>query len=125
YDCQLFEAEMIEQLMRHWERLLVETVNDPFQKVSQVHLLNEAERQQVVSEWNRTGGAYDDSLFVHRAFELQVEKTPHAPALSFEQRSLTYSELNARANQLGNYLRERGVGPETLVAIYMERSLEM
>jgi amino acid adenylation domain-containing protein len=86
-------------------------------------LLTESGRQPVASEESSLSEAIDQCI--HQLFEQQVERTPHAIALRFEEQQLTYAELNARANQLARYLRALGVGPEVLVGIYLERSLDM
>jgi non-ribosomal peptide synthetase component F len=88
-------------------------------------VLTEAERHKLLVEWNRTERDYPRDKCVHQLFEEQVERTPEAVAVVFEGQSLTYRELNARANQLGHHLRSLGVGPDVLVGLCVERSLEM
>jgi non-ribosomal peptide synthetase component F len=124
YSTELFEAETIERLMSHFERLLAEVVAHPEQRVSEVKLLSETEEQQLVIEWNDTERSYEPRSVVE-LFEAQVERSPEAVAVVFENTALSYRELNERANQLGHYLKELGVGPERLVAICMERGIDM
>jgi Non-ribosomal peptide synthetase modules and related proteins len=100
-------------------------VVQPEQRLAELPLLSEAERRQVVVEWNATQSEYPQERCIHQLFEAQVEQTPAAIAVVFENEQLTYWELNRRANQLAHYLRQLGVGPEVLVSIFMERSLEM
>ncbi|MFQ5906231.1 MAG: amino acid adenylation domain-containing protein, partial [bacterium] len=100
-------------------------VADPEQRLSKLPLLTEAERHQLLVEWNDTRTDYPGDSCIHQLFEAQVERTPEKIAVVFEDHQLTYSELNARANQLAHYLRKSGVGPEVLVGICVERSLEM
>ena len=88
-------------------------------------MLPEAERQQVLYEWNATEAEYPREQCVHELFEAQVEKTPEAVAVVYEEATLSYGELNRRANRLAHYLRELGVKPDARVAICVERSLEM
>lgn len=88
-------------------------------------MMTTIERQQVLVEWNRTAKDYQRDKCVHQLFEEQVERTPDAIAVVFEGLSLTYRELNARANQLGHHLRSLGVGPDVLVGLFVERSLDM
>jgi non-ribosomal peptide synthetase component F len=88
-------------------------------------VLTEAERHKILVEWNRTERDYPHDKCLHQLFEEQVERRPGAVAVVFEADSLTYRELNNRANQLANHLRGLGVGPESLVALCLERSLEM
>ena len=87
--------------------------------------LTDAERNQLLVEWNATKRDYPESKCLHRLFEAQAERTPDAVAVTFEDKRLAYRELNQRANQLAHYLRRLGVGPDVLVGICMERSLEM
>jgi amino acid adenylation domain-containing protein len=93
--------------------------------VDRLDLLCAAERRMVVEEWNATDAAFPAGACVHELFEAQVERTPGAVAVSFEDRSLTYAELNARANRLAHHLRALGVGPEARVAILVPRSIEL
>lgn len=87
--------------------------------------LSSRERRQVIDEFNSTQRPYPQEKLIHQLFEEQVDRAPSAIAVAFEGQSLTYAALNERANRLGSYLRERGVGPDTLVGICAERSLEM
>src|SRR4029077_5254188 len=88
-------------------------------------LLSDRERQQVLYGWNATAAEYPRDKCVHELFEEQVEKSPEAVALVFEGEELNYAELNRKSNRLAHYLREKGVTPDTRVAIWVERSLEM
>jgi surfactin family lipopeptide synthetase A len=125
YSTDLFNESTITRMLGHWQILLESIVVDPEQHLAELPLLTEAERQQLLVEWNATSTAYPRDMCVHQLFEGQVERTPDALALVFEDVELTYRELNARANRLARYLRQLGVGPEVLVALCMERSLEM
>ena len=97
----------------------------PAKAVRALEILPLSERRQLLYEWNDTKTPFPSEQCVHELFEEQVEKTPEAVALAFENESLTYEELNRRANQLAHYLRELGVRPDDRVAICAERSLEM
>ena len=88
-------------------------------------MLPEEERQQVLYGWNDTGEEYPREKCIQELFEEQVEKSPEATAVVFEEASLSYGELNRRANRLAHHLRERGVKPDDRVAICVERSFEM
>jgi len=88
-------------------------------------LLTESQRHQLLIEWNNTASDYPYDQCVHQLFEAQVAHTPNATAVVFENQSLTYQQLNQKANQLAHYLRKLGVGAEVLVGIHVERSLEM
>ncbi|HET6854735.1 MAG TPA: condensation domain-containing protein, partial [Pyrinomonadaceae bacterium] len=124
YNTDLFDAETIERMLGHFQTLLASAVSDPAQSISKLPLLSAAEQQQLL-DWNSTTSAFPSELCLHEQFELQAAKTPQATAVRFEAEALTYRELNARANQLAHYLRRLGIGPENLVGICMERSLEM
>ena len=107
-------------------RILIEAITaDPTRRLSQYSMLSDEERQQLLVEWNDTGVDYQSPHCLHAMFEEQVARTPEARALVVEDRHFSYAELNTRANRLAHYLVEQGVGPETLVGICMERSLEM
>ena len=92
---------------------------------SELELLTEAEKQQILNDFNATEAEYPRDKTIHELFEVQVEKTPDNIAVVFEEQSLSYRELNARANQLARILRAKGVQPDTLVGVMTERSLEM
>ncbi len=83
------------------------------------------ELRRVLEEWNDTFKEYPGNVCLHQLFELQVKQTPNNTAIVYEGNQLTYNELNRRANQMAHYLRGLGVGPEVLVGVYMERSIEM
>jgi len=91
----------------------------------QVEPLTDAERRQVLEEWNDTQTLYPKDTCIHQMFEAQLERSPNAVAVVFENKQFTYRQLNQRANQLAHHLRTLGVGPEVFVGICMERSLEM
>jgi amino acid adenylation domain-containing protein len=124
YSRSLFAENVIQQLMRHLRTLLEGMVANSEMRLSALPLLTEPERKQLI-EWNSTQVTYPAAAYVHQLFEKQAEARPNAVALVFEEETLTYGELNRRANQLAHHLRRLGVGPETLVGICVERSLEM
>ncbi len=125
YNTDLFDATTIDRAIRHLMTLLEGIVTNPNQSISELPLLTEQERYQLLVEWNDTAVDYPQDKCVHQLFEEQVERTPDAVAVVFEEEELTYRELNNRANQLAHYLRSLGVSPEVLVGICVERSLEM
>ena len=128
YSTDLFEAETITRWMSHFQTLLSSVVRDPDQKLSKVPLLAEAERRTVLIDWNQRLREVADRLQGHcltDLFEAQVARTPNAVAVVFNDQSLTYVDLAERAGQLAAYLRTLGVGPDVLVGICIERSLEM
>ena len=125
YNSDLFDAARIRRMSGHLQTLLEAIAANPQQRVSELPLLSEVIEYQLLVEWNQTQADYPKDACIHQLFEAQVEKTPDAIALAFEQQQLTYWELNQRANQLAHYLRNLGVKPETVVGICVERSLEM
>ena len=125
YDCRRFDDDAIARMLGHIETLLEGFAANPQQCLGDLPLLTEAEKHQLVVQWNETQVDYPKDACIHQLFEAQVERTPDAVAVMFEERQLTYRELNARANQLARYLQGLGVEPEVLVGICMERSVEM
>jgi amino acid adenylation domain-containing protein len=125
YNTDLFKAETIERLLQHLQTLLEGAVANPDQRVSTLPILTKAEEQQQLREWNRTQAEYSTEVCVHRLFEEQAASGPDRTAVVFEQERLTYEQLDRRANQLANYLRKLGVGPEVFVGLCVERSIEM
>jgi len=125
YNTDLFDASTIERMATHFEVLLDAALEAPAAPVAHLPWMTEAERAQVVVEWNETRHPYAPESFVHTLFEDQVERTPDAVAVDFEGHYLTYRELNTRANQCAHHLRKLGVGPDVLVGIYLDRSTEM
>jgi amino acid adenylation domain-containing protein len=125
YSTDLFDAATIDRMTGHWKTLLEGIVADPEQRLSELPLLTEGERQQLMVEWNGTATDYPRDKCLHQLFEARVQQTPEAVAVVFEDTQLTYRELNQRANQLAHHLQQLGVGPEILVGLCIERSLEM
>lgn len=126
YNLDLFDQDRIARMSSHFQTLLEAIVANPQEPIGTLSLLTERERHQLLVEWNDTGKAYPDEKCIHQLFEEQVERTPDAVAVVFENESLTYGELNNRANQLAHYLCQNyQIKPDTLVGICVERSLEM
>jgi amino acid adenylation domain-containing protein len=124
YNTDLFDEATIVRMIGHYQTLLDGIIADPEQPISQLPLLTAQEQQQFV-EWNNTQTDYPADVCIHHLFERQVEQTPEAIALIFEEKQLSYRELNSRANQVAHYLILLEVKAETLVGICVERSLEM
>ncbi|HOR01588.1 MAG TPA: amino acid adenylation domain-containing protein, partial [Anaerolineae bacterium] len=125
YNTDLYDAATIERLLGHWQALLEGIVADPDRPLSALLLLDEAERRQVLVEWNDTAGALPAAPCVHELFEAQAARTPDAVALACGGERLSYRELNRRANQLARHLRRLGVGPEVLVGLCSRRTPAM
>jgi len=125
YNADFFDPEFIQQLMRHYVRLLQAFVDTPQQRVDDVALLDAAERQRQVLDFNNTEAAWPDSLTLHQIFEEQARLTPDNIAVNLGEERLSYRQLNEQANRLAHSLRDAGVQPQELVAVVLERSLAM
>ena len=125
YNTDLFTAATIGRWLGHYKVLLETIVLDPVLRIDELPLLTDAERHQLLVEWNGTATDYPRRCAIHELFEAQAARTPDAVAVEYEGRQLTYEELNARANQVAHYLARHGVGPDVMVGICVERSLEM
>ncbi|HEX2187823.1 MAG TPA: condensation domain-containing protein, partial [Longimicrobiaceae bacterium] len=125
YNTELFERGTIRRMLEHLERVLEQLAGDADRPLSALELLGDAERRQVVEAWNRTEAEYPAGRCVHELFEAQATRTPDAVALSYADGSLTYGELDRRANRLAHHLRGLGVGPDQRVALCLERGPEM
>jgi amino acid adenylation domain-containing protein len=125
YNTDLFDATTIAQMAGHFQTLLESIVANPEQRVSLLPLLSTTEKHQLLVEWNDTQMEYPQNKCIHQLFVEQVERTPDAIAVVFENQQLTYRDLNARANQLAHHLQALGIGPEVLVGICVDRSIEM
>ncbi|MBR8837984.1 MAG: amino acid adenylation domain-containing protein [Stigonema ocellatum SAG 48.90 = DSM 106950] len=125
YNTDLFDSSTIERMAGHFVTLLEAIVANPEDRISQLPMLTDLEQRQLLVEWNDTQADYPQEKCIHQLFEEQVERTPNAVAVVFENQQLTYSQLNCRANQLAHYLRSLGVSCDVLVGICVERSLEM
>ena len=124
YNTGLFDAATVERMLGHLRVLLQAIVARPGRRLSALPLLTQAERHQLLVEWNDTRTDRASAPCIHRLFEDQVERTPDALALILDEQGITYSQLNKRANQLAHRLRALGVGPEVIVGLLVERSLE-
>jgi len=125
YNTDLFNADTITRMLRHFQTSLEGIVANPDQSIADLPLLTASQRHQLIVEWNNTKTDYPLDLCIHQLFEQQVERTPDAIAVVFENQQLTYRELNNQANRVAHYLQTLGVKPEMLVGICIERSLEM
>ena len=125
YDCSRFDSAVVSRMRDHLCTLLESMVADPHRRVKELDLLTPAEREQLTAQSDDVQAEDYSQTCLHSLFESQVEQTPHATALVFEQTTLSYTELNRRANQLAHHLRSLGVGPEVIVGVCVARSVEM
>ena len=125
YRADLFEEATVARMLQHFQTLLEAAVADPDRPLSSLPLIGEDERRTLLVEWNQTQAAFSEHRGLHEYFEEQAAIRPDAVAVVFEGESLSYRQLNARANQLARCLQAQGVGPEVLVGVCLARSLGM
>jgi len=125
YNTDLFDTATARRLVGHFLVLLDAVAGDPDRPITHLPLLTEAERQQMLVDWNRTDAPTPSDRGAHQLFEARAAEQPDAIALIFEDQTLTYAELNRRADRLARHLLGRGLPPETIVGLCAERSLEM
>jgi amino acid adenylation domain-containing protein len=123
YDPEFFEGQTIERLLQQWQQLLLSVVRGN-EKIEDLAISSASERQQILTGFNNTSCDFPRTC-LHELIQEQVERTPDAPAVIFQNDEISYQELNRRANQLAHYLLEEGIGPEVLVGIHLDRSIEM
>ena len=128
FNTSLFSPESIRRWLGHFQTLLQGIAAHPAQKIGELPLLTEAERNEILVAWNPAVAKpvnFSGDKCLHHLFEEQVARTPHAVAVTFENQSVTYRELNHRADELAGQLHSLGVGPEVMVGLCLERSLEI
>ncbi|MDF0552704.1 amino acid adenylation domain-containing protein [Kamptonema sp. UHCC 0994] len=127
YDSSLFQIEDISRLAGQFQTLLESTVREPETPISELEILSDRDRHQILVEFNQSpvsNPKFPDDQCIHQLFEQQVEQTPDRIAIVFENQQLTYQELNKKANCLADRLQKLGVGPDVVVALYTDRSLD-
>jgi len=125
YNSDLFDESTIERMAGHFLLLLKNIVQNPGAQLSQISILPEHERHHLLVEWNNMSCDFPEEMCLHQLIELQVERTPDRVAARFETETISYRDLNTRANQLAHHLQSLGVVPDSLVGVHLERSLEM
>ncbi|HEU4768417.1 MAG TPA: amino acid adenylation domain-containing protein, partial [Pyrinomonadaceae bacterium] len=125
YNTDLFDTTTIERMASHFQLLLAGIADNVDRPIGALPLLTATELRQLLVEWNDTAKELTTEVCIHRLFEQQAERSPEAIALAFEERQMTYDELNRRANKLAHYLRALGVGPESFTGFMLQRSPEM
>ncbi len=125
YNTDLWQQTSVTRMADHFVCLLAAIVADPTCSVAELSILPEAERRRVVEEWNATATSYPRGKTLGKLFEEQVARSPNAIAVTYGGRSLSFADLNSRANRLAACLQSLGVGPETLVGFYLERSIDL
>lgn len=125
YNVNRFDHWFIQQMISHYEVILQSITEDIHQPISTIPILTAQDKRKLLIEWNGTRTDYPHDKTLHQLFEEQAARTPQNIAIIFEEKKLTYRELNEKSNQLAHYLRKQGVSTETLVAICLDRCLEM
>jgi amino acid adenylation domain-containing protein len=125
YNTDLFEAETAARIVAHFQTLLESAVFNPHSQIASLPMLTSSEQCHVLFTWNNLRWDYGKNRLIHEVFEEQAERRPQAIALKFESTTVTYKELNQRANQLAHHLRTLGVGSEVIVGICLPRGIEM
>jgi len=125
FNSDLFDSETIERWLSHYQTLLDSIQTHPTDPLATQPILSPSEITELLETFNDTKTVFPSNAVLHELIEAQVRKSPDAPAVTFDGRSLTYAALNRRANQLAHHLRKLNVGPDTLVGVFLERSLEM
>ena len=125
YNTDLFKIETIKRLSGHYLNVLRAFVEDKALDIKGIPLLTEPEKDLILKEWNKTQAEYPSEKCIHQLFEEQVSRTPDSVAITFKNQSLTYTELNAKANQLARYLVKEGAGEGKIVAICVHRSVDL
>jgi amino acid adenylation domain-containing protein len=125
YNTDIFDDARIVRMVGHYQTLLEAVADDPGRRLAELPMLTDTEHQQLLIDWNQTAVDYPKDRCLHELVEEQAEHAPEAVAAVFKSTQLTYRQLNDQANQLAHYLQKLGVGPDTLVGICLESSLEM
>lgn len=125
YNTDLFDPDTLDRMASHFQTLLGGITANPDARLSELPLLPQDEWNQVLVSWNRTGASYPADRCLHEPIEAQAQRMPDAVAVVFEDQSITYRELNQYANRLARRLRDHSVGPDVLVGLFVERSIEM
>jgi amino acid adenylation domain-containing protein len=125
YNTDLFEADTIDRMLRHYLRLLELALAEPDTAISRLPLLDEAERNKILVEFNQTAADFPHDTKLQDFVTRQAEATPEATAVVCHEERVTYRELNSRANQLANYLVKRGARPDVLIGVHTERTVSM
>jgi amino acid adenylation domain-containing protein len=125
YDGQLFRAATMERLLQHFELLLADILLDPQRKLSEFSFLSPEESRRLLVEWNATSTEYPRELAIHQLLEQSAARDGASIAVAFGEQTLSYRDLDARANKLAHYLARNGAGPGTVTGILLDRSFDM
>ncbi|MEM7584770.1 MAG: condensation domain-containing protein [Acidobacteriota bacterium] len=124
FSTDVFDGETIERLLGHWRTLLEGVVQDPNRRISELPIVDEAQRRRIFSEWNQTATEMPAGVTLQALFEERVSRAPEARAVELGGSRRTYAELNQEANRLAHYLKQQGAGPEVRIGLLLDRSIE-
>ncbi len=125
FNTSLYKPKTIRSLYQHWLNILTSIIENPKQSIGSLGLLSEQDRQYLLKDRNDTEATYPYEALIFQLIEDQVTRTPNEIAVEYHHEKLTYEELNQRANQLAHYLRTLNVSPETKIAVYVERDINL
>ncbi|MAT96290.1 MAG: hypothetical protein CL608_04035 [Anaerolineaceae bacterium] len=125
YDTAVYTPDIIAAMQTQFATFLQNAAQNGERALAETAFLSETEIQKLLVDWNDTAVAYDTAVCIHQLIEAQADERPHEVAVVYEDQQLTYRQLNHRANQMARHLRHLGVGPETIVGVFMDRSIEM
>lgn len=125
YCSDLFEETTVRRFLSHYAAILADIVLDPGKRIADINMLSQVERQQLLTDFNRTDASFPRNMIIQQIFEEQAERSPDRIAVSFRGESVTYRELNTKANQMAWILREKGIGPDDIVGLCISRSIDM
>ena len=125
YNIDLFSKNFIESMILNFNQLIISIIENPYQKINELDILNVREKQNLLNLFNNTDSNYPKDKCIHHLFSEQAKKTPDNIAILFEDKKITYQELDQQSTQLALYLQSVGVKPDDLIGIYTERSIEM
>ncbi len=125
YNPNIFNTSTIERFAMHFKTILLRVIENPELKISEISMLDNNEWKTLIESWNNTAYFFDKSLNVYTLFEEQVAKNPSATALFFDFKTISYMELDAKANKLANHLVEQGVKANMIIGVYFPRSIDL
>ncbi len=123
FNTDLFQKSTIDRWMKHLKVIITSVISNPLLKISEIPLMNHTELNTILTVWNSRDSKYPQCKVAH-LFEMQVSKTPEKIAVIWKNNSFTYNEINQRANQLANLLLKRGISPEKIVGLFLDRSVD-
>ena len=125
YDTAVYSADVIAGMQTQFVTFIQNAAKDSSRSLGETAILSQAEIQQLLTDWNDTDMVYDTAVCIHQLIEAQAENRPDEIAVVYEDQQITYRQLNDRANQMAHHLQNLGIGPDAIVGVFMDRSIEM